>query len=109
MDCVQSKQVCATYGPALVLFWFPTLVRRWQTEIEAALTLAACGGLVLLIFSQHPFAGLIAPVLIAHPAVYYIILVSPRYRFPLEPFLFLLSAHFLIVAGSYCHRRLRGG
>ena len=42
--------------------------------------------------------ALVASVaLVAYSAVYYIIQVSPRYRFPLEPMLFLLSAQLLTV------------
>jgi hypothetical protein len=74
------------------LFWFPEMSRRWQSILEGALTIAGLCGLVLLFRRGCAFAWIGAAVLAGYSAVYYIIQASPRYRFPLEPLLFLLAA-----------------
>ena len=75
------------------LFWLPNMKRRWQTMFEAALTFSGLCGLILLFWRKHAFAWVAGAALAAYPAVYYVIQVSPRYRFPAEPILFLLSAY----------------
>jgi hypothetical protein len=86
------------------LFWFPEMGRRWQWVFEACLTLSALGGLALLFRRRHPFAWFAAAALAAYPAVYYVIQASARYRFPIEPILFLLAAY---LAGEMV-KRARG-
>lgn len=74
------------------LFWFPRMSRVWQSAFEIALTIAGLGGLLLLFWEQCAFAWIFGAAAAAYPAVYYVIQVSPRYRFPLECILFLLAA-----------------
>jgi hypothetical protein len=76
----------------LRLFWLPDMARPWQSVLEAALALLGLCGLALLFWKRYAFAWVASATLIAYPAVYYVIQVSPRYRFPLEPILFLLAA-----------------
>ncbi len=78
------------------LFWLPNMRRPWQSTFEAALTIAGLCGLALLFWSGHAFAWIASAALVAYPSVYYVIQVSPRYRFPLEPILFLLAANLLV-------------
>jgi hypothetical protein len=75
------------------LFWLPNMLRPWQSVFEAALTLLGLCGLALLFWKRYAFAWVVIAALVAYPAVYYVIQVSPRYRFPLEPILFLLAAN----------------
>jgi len=75
------------------LFWLPAMKRRWQSVFEAALTLMALCGLAVLFRRKASFAWTLTAVLAAYPAVYYVIQASPRYRFPIEPVLFLLAAN----------------
>ncbi len=75
------------------LFWLPRMRRFPQTLVEDSLTILGLGGLALLFRQRVSSAWLFAGIVIAYPAIYYIIQVSPRYRFPIEPFLFLLAAH----------------
>lgn len=83
------------------LFWLPNMLRPWQSACEAALTLLGLCGLALLLWRRHAFAWVAIAALAAYPAVYYVIQVSARYRFPLEPILFLLTAYlFLDILGS---------
>ena len=65
--------------------------------------LAVAGGLglcslALLYWKRYAFAWVVIPVFVAYPAVYYVIQVSGRYRFPLESILFLLAAN--VVSGN---------
>jgi hypothetical protein len=75
------------------LFWLPRMGRPWQALLEAALTILGLGGLALLFRQRATSAWLFAGILIAYPAVFYVIQVSPRYRLPIEPFLYLLAAN----------------
>jgi hypothetical protein len=77
------------------LFWLPHMLRPWQSGLEAALTLLGLGGLASLFWKRHAFAWVATGALVAYPAVYYVVQVSGRYRFPLEPILFLLAANLL--------------
>ncbi|MEN6606887.1 MAG: hypothetical protein ABFD60_06560 [Bryobacteraceae bacterium] len=97
------------------LFWLPNMRRPWQAVFEAALTISGLCGLALLFYRRHAFAWVAATALFAYPAVYYIIQVSPRYRFPLEPLLFLLSTYAamevtrMIAARGSTNSRAAGG
>jgi hypothetical protein len=75
------------------LFWLPRMRQTWQTMLEDALTVLGLSGLALLFWKREASAWVPGAVLIAYPAVYYAIQVSPRYRFPMECILFLLAAH----------------
>jgi len=77
------------------LFWFPNMLRPWQSAFESALPLLVLSGLALLFWKRYAFAWVASPALIAYPAVYYLVQVSGRYRLPLEPILFLLTATLL--------------
>lgn len=95
------------------LFWLPSMRRPWQSMFEAVLTLSGWCGLALLIWKRHWFTWVVIPVFVGYPAVYYVIQVSERYRYPLEPVLFLLAASLFtwilrssIVMDSYFMRYL---
>jgi hypothetical protein len=75
------------------LFWLPNMQRPWQSVFEAALTLLGLSGLALLFWKRYAFAWVVSAALVAYPAMYYVVQVSGRYRFPLEPILFLLTAN----------------
>ncbi|MBV9499426.1 MAG: hypothetical protein JO138_08620 [Acidobacteriaceae bacterium] len=75
------------------LFWLPRMTRPLQTLSEALLTILGLAGLVLLFQQRARSAWLFAGIFIAYPAVYYLLQASPRYRLPVEPFLFLLAAN----------------
>lgn len=75
------------------LFWIPTMRRPFQMLGEASLTILGLSGLVLLFRSRKPYAWIFGPAIVLYPLVYYLIQVTPRYRLPLEPFLFLLGAY----------------
>jgi hypothetical protein len=80
------------------LFWLPEMRRNWQSAIEDALTLCGLVGLAFLFRRGNALSWLAGAVLAAYPFVHYLIQVTPRYRLPIEPFLFLLSAHLVAVA-----------
>jgi hypothetical protein len=75
------------------LFWLPRMRQAWQTMLEDVLTVLGLSGLALLFWKREASAWVPGAVLAAYPAVYYVIQVSPRYRFPMECILFLLAAH----------------
>jgi hypothetical protein len=88
------------------LFWFPKMERRIQTILEAALTILSISGLVLLFRARAPSAWIFGVLVVLYPAAYYLIMVSPRFRLPLEPFLFLLSGYCVFqIALALEHRR----
>jgi hypothetical protein len=75
------------------LFWIPEMKRPFQSIGEAALTILGLTGFVLLFRSRHRSAWIFAALLILYPAAYYLVMVSPRFRLPIESFLFLLSVY----------------
>jgi hypothetical protein len=82
------------------LFWLPNMKRWWQSVFEAALTVMGLCGLALLFGRKDRCAWAVTAVLAAYPAVYYVVQASPRYRFPVEPILFLLAANlFFTILG----------
>jgi hypothetical protein len=90
------------------LFWLPNMRRLWQSVIEAGLTLLAICGLVLLFWKRYEFIWVVMPVLAIYPAIYYLIQISPRYRSPVEPILFLLAGHFVaFILGSRFNTTVR--
>jgi hypothetical protein len=86
------------------LFWLPVMLRWWQSAFEIALSLTAFAGLFLLFRERNASAWIFGSAMIAYPAIYYIIEVSPRYRFPLECMLFLLSAKSVAFAIVFASR-----
>jgi len=85
------------------LFWFPSMRYPLQTWIESCLTILALYGFVLLLKCQLPCAWLFTAVLSTYPLVFTVIQVSPRYRFPIEPVLWLLAS-FAVVQISWFQR-----
>jgi MFS family permease len=91
------------------LFWLPHMHRPWQSVLEAVLSLLGLCGLGLLFWERNGFAWVALAVLVAFPAVYWIIQVSPRYRFPMEPLLFLLAANLFVSAVGNLAQFYRSG
>lgn len=89
------------------LFWIPRMARPVQTFLEAALTILALSGLVLLFRCGHASAWIFVAIVTLYPLVYYLVQVTPRYRLPIEPFLFLLAAYCLLKAAIGLDRRQR--
>jgi hypothetical protein len=86
------------------LFWLPVMLRWWQSAFEIALSLTAFAGIFLLFRERNASAWIFGSAMAAYPAIYYIIEVSPRYRFPLECVLFLLSAKSVAFALVFASR-----
>jgi len=87
-------------GERVKLFWFPEMRRNWQTLVEGALTILSALGVIFLFANRSLFAWPAVAALFFYPAVYSVIQTSARYRFPLEPLLFLLSAYVVKQAYS---------
>lgn len=78
------------------IFWVPTMKRPFQTIGEAALSILGLIGLALLFQARLPAAWLFGVIVVLYPPVYYLVQDTPRYRLPLEPFLYLLAAYCLL-------------
>lgn len=89
------------------LFWFSDMRRPLQTIGEAVLTVLGLSGLVLLFRSRISSAWVFGSIFVLYPPVYYLIQVTPRYRLPLEPFLFLLAGYSVFQAGIAMDRKWR--
>lgn len=72
-------------------FWFPPGQNALHTVLEACLTLISIAGLYLLYFQHRAAASLILGIWILYPPVYYLMLWSSRYRYPIN-WTFLLTA-----------------
>jgi hypothetical protein len=93
------------------LFWMPNMTRFWQSALEVLLSVFGLAGVVLAMRDRLPFASVAISILFAYPAIYYLIEVSPRYRYPVEPLLFLLAGYLasdvwrrIVAARSSWHR-----
>lgn len=76
------------------LFWVPNMRRPLQSALEILLTLGGLAGLIQAMRKRLPCADMFAAIFIAYPVIYYFVQSSPRYRYPVEPLLFLLAAYF---------------
>ncbi len=74
------------------LFWFPRMQRKVQTVCEAIVSLLGFCGLVLAFHRRLLIFWICLPAFTLFPAIYYIVQASPRYRFPIEPLMFLFAA-----------------
>jgi 4-amino-4-deoxy-L-arabinose transferase-like glycosyltransferase len=88
-----------------ILFWFPGMQRQVQTVCEAAISSLGFCGLVLAFRRRLLIFWICLPAFTLFPAIYYIVEASPRYRFPIEPVMFLFAAAMLDVVRP---RRAKG-
>ncbi len=75
------------------LFWFPRFARRWQSFIEALISLLGIAGLITLSLNQQSIAWYLGAAIVFYPLPFYLIQVTPRFRLPLEPLLFFCSGY----------------
>jgi hypothetical protein len=88
----------------LVYFWFPPAENRIFRVILAGLTLTSVFGMVLLWKHNRRPAALILIIWLSFPLIYYILVWSSRYRYPMEWSMILASASLLDVA--WCKIRI---
>jgi multisubunit Na+/H+ antiporter MnhC subunit len=79
-------------GLRIFHFWFPMGRNLMHTALEWSLTVLAMIGLYLLYFRHRAAALLILAMWLLYPPVYYIVLWSSRYRYPLNWTLILTAA-----------------
>jgi hypothetical protein len=65
-------------------FWFPPGLNMAHLALEWCLTLVSIAGLYLLYFRHRAAALLILGIWLLYPPVYYIMLWSSRYRYPIN-------------------------
>jgi multisubunit Na+/H+ antiporter MnhC subunit len=87
-------------GLRIFHFWFPMGRTLLHTALEWSLTVLAFIGLYLLYFRHRAAALLILALWLLYPPVYYIMLWSSRYRYPLNWTLILTAAVALEFAVS---------
>jgi hypothetical protein len=75
------------------LFWFPRLPRRWQSFIEALISLLGIAGLMALVWDQKSIAWYLGAAMVFYPLPFYFIQVTPRFRLPIEPILLLCGSY----------------
>ena len=79
----------------VALFWFPHMLRLWQTCLEAAMTLLALAGAIVMFRKRNPFVWPLTAAAVGYSLVYIIIQTSPRYRFPVEGIILVLGSALL--------------
>ena len=82
-------------------FWFPPGLNAVHTVLEWSLTLVSMIGLYLLYFRHRAAALLILGIWLFYPPVYYIMLWSSRYRYPINWTLLLTAAIALKLRGLH--------
>jgi hypothetical protein len=90
-------------------FWFPTGQNVVHTVLEWCLTLVSMIGLYLLYFRHRAAALLILGIWLLYPPVYYIMLWSSRYRYPINWTLIFTAAVAISQALSAMHARWGSG
>jgi hypothetical protein len=90
-------------------FWFPPGRNVAHTALEWSLTLVSMIGLYLLYFRHRAAALLILGIWLLYPPVYYIMLWSSRYRYPINWTLMLTAAVALSHAVSMVNARRGSG
>jgi hypothetical protein len=90
-------------------FWFPPGQNVLHTALECSLTLVSIAGLYLLYFRHRAAALLILGIWLLYPPVYYIMLWSSRYRYPINWTLMLTAAVAISQAVSVMMARRESG
>jgi len=100
---------CRLTAQRIVFFWFPPMLRKWQTFLEAALTVMGFLGMVSLVSRRHACAAFLLTLLSTYPVIYYLIHVSPRFRFPIEWVLLLLGSQYVVARLATARRSKPAG
>jgi hypothetical protein len=74
-------------------FWFPKMKRPQQSLLLALVTLGSITGWISLRAQVPKLAYALLALLFAYPLVYYCVQAQPRYVYPIEWTLFVLSAY----------------
>lgn len=80
------------------LFWFPQMKRPTQTAALAILTLLSIPGMFFLLKQRQLIGYGLLAILLTYPLVYYIVQMHPRYAYPIQWSLYLLSAQSVLLA-----------
>src|SRR5260370_41184606 len=94
MQWIRSNPEHFGYLVALRIFhfWFPMGRTLTHTALEWSLTVLSIIGLYLLYFRHRAAALMILGIWLLYPPVYYIMLWSSRYRYPIHWTLLLTAA-----------------
>jgi len=79
-----------------ILFWFPTMLRPWQTLLIRAEALAGIVGFILFCRTANRAKWILASVWAGFPLVYYLIQAFARYRYPIDWTFVLLGAYAVL-------------
>lgn len=86
-------------------FWFPKMKRRIQRIALGFLTLCSLPALIFLLKVKEPLGYGLLTVLFAYPLVYYVVQAYPRYVYPIQWTLYLLSSFSMVTAFDYWKAR----
>jgi hypothetical protein len=75
------------------LFWFPQMLRPWQTTLRGLVTLGGLLGLIMLARRRHPMALVVGSIWVIYPLVYYLVSAQSRYSYPVFQLQLLLFAY----------------
>jgi hypothetical protein len=89
-------------------FWFPPGRNAAHTTLEWSFTLVSAIGLYLLYFRHRAAALLILSIWLLYPPIYYLMLWSSRYRYPINWTMILTTAVALNCALSAIQSRYAG-
>lgn len=79
-------------------FWFPEMKRPIQTFALGALLLISIPGLLFLLKQKQPVGYGLLTVWVMFPLVYYVVQSHPRYVYPIQWTLYLLSSYSVVTA-----------
>lgn len=79
-------------------FWFPKMKHRVQRIALGFLTLASMPALVFLLRRTQPIGYALFSVWLTYPLVYYVVQAHPRYAYPMQWTLYLLSSESVLLA-----------
>lgn len=82
----------------IYLFWFPEMKRPIQTVAMAILTLLSIPGLIFFLKGRQLIGYGLLAILFTYPLVYYIVQMHPRYAYPIQWTLYLLSGESVLLA-----------
>jgi hypothetical protein len=75
------------------LFWFPQMLRPWQSALRGLVTLGGFLGLAVLARRRHPMALVVGSIWVIYPLVYYLVSAQSRYSYPVFQLQLLLFAY----------------
>jgi hypothetical protein len=94
-----GRFMCLT-NQRVYYFWFPSMARPVQTLLLGFFTVTSIPGLIFLIQKKQLLAYALSTTLLLYPLVYYFVQAHPRYVYPIQWALYLLSMQSVMLASQ---------